>query len=78
MEANSENVESLDQMDLLTNLELQIETLMQAREKLSQENEFLRHKLTRVTQEHAKMQDKSEKVGSRLKKLITKLKDDLE
>jgi len=78
METTSENTESLGDMDLLTNLELQIESLMQAREKLAQENEFLRHKLTRVTQERAKLQDKTEKVGTRIKKLIAKLKDDLE
>lgn len=77
METASNNDEDL-QLDLLTNLELQIESLLQTREKLSQENAFLRHKLTRMTQEHARLNDKTEKVSARIKKLIAQLKDDLE
>lgn len=69
--------ESVSNMDMLTNLELQIEMLLQARDKLSQENSSLRHKLTKVTQDRAKLQDKTEKTATRIKKLIAQLKDDL-
>ena len=71
-------IEGLSNMDLLTNLELQIESLLQVRDKLSQENYSLRHKLTKTTQDRAKLQNKTERTTNRIKKLISQLKDDLE
>ena len=77
METTFEN-SSLSNMDLLTSLELQIESLLQLREKLSHENSSLRSKLTKITQEKATLQDKTENATVRIKKLIAQLKDDLE
>ncbi|MCB1828308.1 MAG: TIGR02449 family protein [Coxiellaceae bacterium] len=69
--------ESFSNIDMLTHLELQIEGLMNAREKLSQENNSLRHKLTKVTQERARLYDKTERAAARIKRLIAQLKDDM-
>lgn len=69
--------EGLSNMDLLTSLELQIESLLAHHSKLSQENDSLRDKLTKATQDRAKLQGKTEKAASRIKKLIAQLKDDL-
>lgn len=76
METSTGN-ETLSNMDLLTNLELQIESLLHNRDRLTQENDSLRHKLTKETQVCAKLRAKTESTTHRIKKLITQLKDDL-
>ena len=69
--------EVLSNMDLLTNLGLKIESLLQTRDKLSQENTSLRQKLTGITQDRARLHNKTERAANRIKKLISQLKDDL-
>ena len=62
----------------LTNLELQIETLLQDRRALKDENLSLRQKLFKTTHERALLQVKNQTAASRIKRVLSQLRSDIE
>jgi len=61
----------------LTNLDLQIEALLRDRRNLKMENHSLRLKLFRLTQERAQLHDKNQIAASKIKRVISQLRSDL-
>lgn len=59
-------------------LELQIEMLIQSREKLLHENLSLRQKLIKLTQERAELIDKNKRAASKLKRMIVQLRNEIQ
>lgn len=62
----------------LNHLELQIETLLQTREKLLSENLSLRQKLIKLTQERAELLDKNKRAASKLKRILVQLRNEIQ
>lgn len=67
----------MDKVDLV-NLELQIETLLQTHEKLRTENGSLRQKLSKLTQERAELVDKNNKAATKIKRIISLLRSEMQ
>lgn len=67
----------MENLDLI-NLELQIETLLQLHEKLKSENHSLRQKLVRINQERAELLDKNKKATSKIKRIMSQLRSELQ
>jgi len=61
----------------MTNLELQIEALLQDRQQLMFENSSLRKKLFKLTQERSILQKKSQVASQKIKRVITQLRSDV-
>lgn len=59
-------------------LELQIETLIQSREQLKMENVSLRQKLIKLTQERAELLDKNKRAATKIKRIISQLRNELQ
>lgn len=60
----------------LNDLTVKIEALLRSREQLRAENLFLRQKLLKVTHERADLQRKNDKAVSKIKRLITELRNE--
>jgi uncharacterized protein (TIGR02449 family) len=60
-----------------TQLELQIETLLKRFQEISNENNILRKKIADLLREKAIWQNKQEKTGDKLKKILHQIKDEL-
>jgi uncharacterized protein (TIGR02449 family) len=67
----------MDNFDLI-NLELQIESLLQAHEKLRTENLSLRQKLVKLTQERAELADTNSKAAVKIKRIISQLRNEMQ
>lgn len=67
----------MENFDLI-NLELQIESLIKSREQLLSENSSLRQKLVKLTQERAELLDKNKRAGSKIKRIISQLRNELQ
>ncbi len=67
----------MDNYDLI-NLELQIESLIKSREQLQTENSSLRQKLIKLTQERAELLDKNKRATSKIKRIISQLRNELQ
>ena len=61
----------------MANLELQIEALIHAKRQLLLENDSLRKKLTKLTQERAHLHDIKERTVSLIKRVISQLRADV-
>jgi len=61
----------------LSNLELQIEALLDSREQLQSDNGSLRGKLSKLTQQRAELQDKNTKAASNIKRILSQLRTEL-
>lgn len=61
----------------MANLELQIEALIHAKQQLMLENDSLRKKLTKLTQERAHLNDIKERTVSLIKRVISQLRADV-
>lgn len=66
----------MDNSDLI-NLALQIETLIKSREELRCENISLRQKLTKLTQERAKLLEKNKLAATKIKRIISQLRNEM-
>ena len=62
----------------LIHLELQIESLLESRDHLKSENNSLRHKLSKITQERAMLAEKNKTATSKIKKIIGHLKEEIQ
>ncbi len=62
----------------LANLELQIEYLLQTFERLRSENLFLRQKLIKLTQERADLTDKNKKAATKIKRIVSQLRSEVQ
>jgi uncharacterized protein (TIGR02449 family) len=60
------------------NLELQIESLLQTYEKLRSENNYLRQRLTKLTQERAELLDRNKKATVKIKRIISQLRSEIQ
>ena len=58
----------------ITNLELQIETLLQGWKQSKQENILLRQRIERLTQERAELLEKNAHLTDKKQKIVTKIK----
>ncbi len=67
----------MENLDLIS-LELVIETLLQSHEKLKIENGSLRHKLVKITQERAELLDKNKKAATRIKRIMSQLRSEMQ
>lgn len=61
----------------LTDLDLRIESLLRDRRHLKGENQSLRLKLFKLTQERAQLQDKNLVAASKIKRVLSQLRSDL-
>ena len=61
---------------LLTNLELQVETLLRDRTQLLNENGLLRKKLTVSSRERGELLDKNKNAVRRIKQIATQLRNE--
>jgi uncharacterized protein (TIGR02449 family) len=61
----------------LTDLKLQIETLINALDHLRSENSNLRRKLAKTIQERASLRAKKDVIGKKLKTLVLQIKEEL-
>lgn len=61
----------------LANLDVQIDALLRDRRNLRMENQSLRLKLFRLTQERAQLHDKNLIAASKIKRVISQLRSDL-
>jgi len=59
-------------------LEHQIESLLTAHQKTTHENKSLRLQLARITQKHAQLSEQKNKVVSQIKRIISKLKEEIQ
>jgi uncharacterized protein (TIGR02449 family) len=62
----------------LIHLELQIETLLHSREQLQIENSSLRQKLLKLTQERAELLDKNKRAVTKIKRIISQLRNGIQ
>jgi uncharacterized protein (TIGR02449 family) len=62
----------------LIHLELQIETLLDSREQLRIENSSLRQKLLKLTQERAELLDKNKRAATKIKRIISQLRNGIQ
>lgn len=63
----------MDNYDLLF---LQVESLIQSREQLKNENQSLRQKLIKLTHERALLLDKNKCAATKIKRIIAHLRDE--
>ncbi len=61
----------------LANLDQRIEALLHDRRHLKLENQSLRQKLFRLTQERAQLQDKNFMAASKIKRVLSQLRSDI-
>lgn len=61
----------------LVNLDVQIDALLRDRRNLKIENQSLRLKLFRLTQERARLFDKNQIAASKIKRVISQLRSDI-
>ncbi len=61
----------------LTDLDLRIEALLRDRRHLKMENQSLRQKLFKITQERAQLQDKNLTAASKIKRVLSQLRSDI-
>lgn len=61
----------------LTDLDLRIDTLLRDRRHLKMENHSLRQKLFKLTQERALLQDKNLTAASKIKRVLSQLRSDI-
>lgn len=61
----------------ISDLELQIDNLIRAMERMKTENQSLRHKLSNSSQERARLQDKNKRASIQIKQVIRQLKEEL-
>lgn len=61
----------------LANLDQRIEALIRDRRHLKLENQSLRQKLFRLTQERAQLQDKNFMAMSKIKRVLSQLRSDI-
>ncbi len=61
----------------LANLDQRIEALIRDRRHLKSENQSLRQKLFRITQERAQLQDKNLMAASKIKRVLSQLRSDI-
>ncbi len=62
----------------ITKLEIQINSLIQSRNRLNDENKSLRQKLMKLTQEKAELLDKNTRAITKVKRVISQLRDELQ
>jgi uncharacterized protein (TIGR02449 family) len=61
----------------LANLDLRIDSLLRDRRNLKVENQSLRQKLFKLTQERAQLHDKNQTAASKIKRVISQLRSDI-
>lgn len=61
----------------LANLDQRIEALLRDRRHLKVENQSLRQKLFRLTQERAQLQDKNIMAANKIKRVLSQLRSDI-
>jgi uncharacterized protein (TIGR02449 family) len=61
----------------LANLDLRIDSLLRDRRNLKVENQSLRQKLFKLTQERAQLHDKNLTAASKIKRVISQLRSDI-
>ncbi len=61
----------------LANLDQRIEALLRDRRHLKVENQSLRQKLFRLTQERAQLQDKNLMAANKIKRVLSQLRSDI-
>jgi len=61
----------------LTDLDLRIDALLRDRRHLKLENHSLRQKLFKLTQERARLQDKNLTAASKIKRVLSQLRSDI-
>lgn len=61
----------------LNNLEFQVDTLLANLENLQKENQALRGQLSNSNRERTRLKEKNQKAATKIKRIITQLKDEI-